>query len=362
MKKKIFGFMFAFAFIMTGALCLTACGQTKHYYSIDLPEHCEFMDSGYAWDDNGTYVLGGETLEFHINIDEGYYSNDFKLLINSTEVAPTYVDQNTYDDLTIAYSYHYSITPTADFTITASGTFTQVVKQVTLSKAEGHFTEVNADENNLFIRFKPNSYGFPVEETTYANFVKNNLNVNQTRNLPYGSGFSFDVYYKGTDFINAPFVIINSPANCTNEFYHENNEIGYHFVYTQGYQSSTLDFGSWTANRSFSIKTNDFGGGAQYSIIHDKLEILLPEGDSKTLTITLKDYTNIAEDIKTGLRLVINGEDQNINFADSTTGTFEITIKNPWEYSERYDTWYEIDLNFYEFEYFDGVVTLPDVQ
>ena len=357
MKKKFFSLVFAFAFILTGTLCLTACNdEVKYYYTVDMPEHCEIVFMGQKYNDKGTYVLEDESIEFHINVEDGYQSSNFKLYIDSSEVAPT-LNSVDYDGTTITYSYIYSFTPTADFTIKATGNFTKVVKQLTMTKKEGF-----NNDNNLFIRFEENNYGLPTEETAYSAFVNEHLN-NFAENITFGEGFSFDIYYKGTEFVGDPCVADGPSTSCESTLYYENNEIGQHFTFVQWYESANITFGNYISGRHISLKTSEMGTSGD-ELISDKLDIKFLESDGKTVTITFK--TNIDEDVRAGLRLLINGQDQNIDFTDnSTSGVFTVNLKNPWESygANNDDTNYYLDLNFYEFEYFDGVVaTQPPVE
>lgn len=358
MKKKFLSFVLTFAFILTGALFLTACGgETKHYYTTEDSEHCEIVFQGQTWDDAGFYVLDGEKIDFWVNIEEGYECADFKLTVGSTELTPT--ETHYYGDTNYVVQYTYSFTPNSDFAIKTTGNFTKISKQLTMSKDEW-YDETNTNNSQLFIRFKQNTFGLPTVETVYSNFVKNRLSVNFVRNIPYGEGFSFDIYYKDADFVGDPSVADGPAENCVSTFYNENGEIGYHFTYTQRYSNSNVTFGNYTASRNIYILTSELSG-MQDSLESDKLDITLPEEGSKIVTITIKDYANIDSEILSGLKLNINGKNQNIDFSESSTnGVFEITLKNPWQYS---DSWsnlsYEINLNFYEFDYFNGIVELP---
>lgn len=357
MKKKLFGFILAFAFILTGAVCLTACSDrdVKYYYTQNVPEHCEIVFQGQAWDDKGYYVLDGEKCDFWVNIEEGYECTDFKLTVGTTELTPT--ETQSVSDTNYVIQYTYSYTPTADFTIKVTGNFAKISKQLTLSKTEW-YDENDANNSLLFIRFDQNAFGLPTNETVYSTFVNTRLN-NFTRTMAYGDSLSFDVYYKGETFLGNPSVADGLYGNCTSTFYHENGEIGYHFTYTQGYKNSTVTFSNYTANSIFSVIVNSAGHQYQDDIESDKLNIIRSQADRQTVIITLKDHANIDAEILSGLRLKINGEDQNVNFAQLTNGVYTFELKNPWEYS---DSWsglsYEIDLNFYEFDYFDGVVEI----
>ena len=362
MKKKIFSFVLAFAFILTGSIYLAGCGKdTKYYYTVEMPKHCQIVFQGQTWDDNGYYVLKDESIEFHINVEEGYQATDFKLFIDSTEVTPT-LSQQTYGDKTITLSYSYSFTPTADFKIKATGNLTKVETQFSMDKSEW-YEETNANNSKLFIRFNENSFGLPTEETSYADFVKNKLDTTFTQTMTYGDSLSFDVYYKGTTFSGNPAVADGPAVNCTSRFYHENGEIGYHFTYTQGYADSYVEFNNYSNSRVMYIIYDAENHGTQNELSSEKLDITLPGQGSQIVTITLKNYENLQtnmSDMLAQLKLKINGENQNVDFTDaSTSGVFEITLKSPWEYPENHDNQYNIDLNFYEFAYFDGIVEQP---
>lgn len=360
MKKKFISLGLAFALSLTCAVCLTACGGggTKHYYTQDLPEHCEIAFQGQTWDDKGFYVLDGENCDFWIDIEEGYECSDFKLTAGATELTPT--ETQKYAETDYVVQYKYSFTPTADFEIKATGNFTKIVKQITMSKTDW-YDETDTNNNELFIRFKQNSFGLPTSETIYSTFVKTRLSVPFTRTMSFGDCLEFDVYYKGTTFFGDPSVADGPSISCNSIFYHDNGEIGYHFTYTQSYEDSNVTFGNYTAQRIMFIIISE-NSGMQNSLKSDKLDIIFPEANSQTVTITLKDYENVSADVLSGLKLKINGENQNINFSDdSTNGVFTINLKDPWEYGETYSTSYEINLNFYEFDYFNGVVELPPV-
>lgn len=64
MKKKIFGFIFAFAFMLTGAICLTACG----------PDHIDFdmFDKEYSIGSNKTayFYYNDEGPDYKQTIDD----------------------------------------------------------------------------------------------------------------------------------------------------------------------------------------------------------------------------------------------------------------------------------------------------
>lgn len=360
MKKKLFSSIIAFAFILTGAVCLTACGggDAKYYYTQDVPEHCEIVFQGQAWDDAGYYVLDGEKLDFWVNVEEGYECTDFKLTIGSTELTPTATQNYGETDYVIQYTYSY--TPTADFAIKVTGNFAKINKQLTMSKAEW-YDETDANNSQLFIRFKQNSFGLPTTETVYSTFVNTRLN-NFTRTMAYGDSLSFDVYYKGTTFLGDPSVADGPSGSCDSTFYHENGEIGQHFTYTQGYENSTVTFSNYIKDRNLNVVANSAGHLYKGDISSDKLNITLPFPDSKTVTITLKNYSSIDAQILSGLTLKINGENQNVDFTQLVDGVYTFELKNPWEYSESYSSLsYEIDLNFYEFNYFDGIVEIPFV-
>ena len=355
MKKKILSFAVAMALTLTAAICLAACERkdTKYYYTISLPEHCEINFSGQGGDDQGFYVLDGESLEFYILVEEGYQSTDFKVTDGSAEIAPIKIDKYEGTDYIVQYTYYY--TPKAVFEIKATGTFTKIVKEFTMSKTEEY---IDDDENNtnreLFIRFKQNSYGLPTTETVYADFVNGYLN-NFHKDLAFGDTIGFDVYYKGTEFMGNPNIEFS--YICKRELYYEENEIGYHYTYTQRLEEVTLFFGNFIKSKDINIKTSE----AHYligDIESDKLDITRQE-NGKEVTITLKNHTEIDKTILDNLKLVINGENQNIDFSDSSSnGVFTITLKNPWEYSSEYRdrTDYDFDLNFYEFDYFGGVI------
>ena len=349
--------MLAFALMLTGSICLAGCKKdVKYYYTVELPEHCEIVFTGQAWDDDGYYVLKDESIEFHINVEEGYQASDFKLFIGSTEVTPT-LSSSDYEGTTITHSYRYSFTPTADFKIKATGNFNKVVKSLTISKAEW-YDETDANNSQIFIRFKQNSFGLPTTETNYLTFVKSRLNESIVKDLEYGDSLSFDVYYKGTDFIADPSVADGPSTSCNSKFYHESGEIGYHFTYTQWYEDSTITFSNYTAQRIMQITTSG-NSATQDNISSDKLDITLPETGSQTITITLKDYANIPANVLNELKLKVNGENQNVDFTQLNGGVYTFELKNPWEYGAMYKATYEINLNFYEFEYFNGVVTIP---
>ena len=362
MKKKIFSLVLAFAFILTGSIYLAGCDKdVKYYYTVELPEHCQIIFAGQTWDDKGFYVLKDESIEFHINVEDGYFSNDFKLFIDSTELTPTQITANSYDDGFITHSYSYSFTPTAEFKIKATGNFARVIKQLTMSKAE-YFDETDANNSKLYIRFNQNSYGLPTVETGYADFVKTYLN-NYHRNMVFGESFSFDVYYKATNFAGNPSVADGPSISCTSEFYHENGEIGYHFTYTQWYTNANVTFNNFTAQRIMQITTSG-NSATQDNISSNKLDITLPEEGNQTLTITFEDHGSVPLETLERLTLKINGEIQDFDFTSpSTNGVFTLTLKNPWEYSQSWNsTSYEIDLNFYDFDYFNGIVELPPIE
>lgn len=347
--KKLLKSTLGVLMLLSLAPNLASCGDNNYcYFTDDICDHCEIVYVSYGQDDKGKYTLENNTISFEIKIQEGYAANNFKLTINSQEITPSETVYATENEQTLQYvtSYSYSYEATADFTIKAEGTFTQITNSLTL-KRDSFFDELvdTSAMKDLKIRFRENTYSLPTSAVSYLDFVKGLNTGRELKGFKYGEKLEFDVFYQSDKFTGDPN--INWSLYKMNEiFYHENGEIGYHYSATLFYLPVTVELCATDMTVSTNIKT----GASEYvssECSFEKIDIAVSEG---VLTITFKDFENMPEKVKTGLTLHINNEKQTL---DLTSSVLQINLKNPWEYKNiQMDTYYEIDLNFYEFDYF----------
>lgn len=366
MKKKVLSIILVLATVVLGAVSLTACaGGKKYYFTVqDAPEHCSVqMNSRYTTKDNKEYAKAGEENGVSVYVDEGYYSDDFKILFNSQEVeAVTY----TNDQSGLVYMYEYRFTPTEDFDITFSGKFEKIKKTFTVKKEDGSsglwepFDKNLPKNSEVYVRFAENNVlGFPSTETLYADFVT--FNTRQVQ-LSYGDTLDFYVYSKGFKGEPVAFSLFsdNGTAFLDEAFYNEGGNVGIHYTFTQSYHNSTMTFMNafFRFNNSISIAENS--GHGNRKIGSEKLIIGFEE-DYSALTITIKGYNSLPSETVASfadLKLRINGETQAVDFTDDDNGVFVIYLKKPYEYvpedGNGYEFAYIVDFNFYTLPYFEG--------
>lgn len=107
MKKKFFGFMLAFAFILTGAVCLTACGSDPKTYTVKIEEMQSEPDYLVLGNDQGSYyysyeVEKGSNFSQYLYLDGIYDPNTLKIYNGENEVAWTR-EENSDDDILTVY-------------------------------------------------------------------------------------------------------------------------------------------------------------------------------------------------------------------------------------------------------------------
>lgn len=355
MRKKPIISILVFAFILATAVCLTACGEErKFYYNVEeAPAHCRVELSPYAVDADGKmYANEGDGANIYVYVDDGYYSDDFKMYVNGSEVELT-TSLGTGDLIT---SYGYSFEPKSDINVTFGGEFKPVKAEITFGTADFYDATLVSD---VHIRFAQNTVGLPTSALTIPQFET--ATRNYKRELSYGDKLEFYVYTDGYVIDRMPMVISCDGIELQSYFYRDDakNEYGVHYVYTQGYENKKFEIGTtWSASFTISVKENE---GMGNNIDSDKLRI--EYRDRSSLIITLKDYGNIPDDVLTALKLKINWQEQDINFKTGANddGVFTVELKRPYEYfaEEQIDVnnayKYDFDLNFYELDYFDGI-------
>ncbi len=373
MKKKLFSFIITFTFVLIGAMLLIACmSKKKYYFTMQTePSHCSVQYS-HNEDKNGNkYIVAEEEYNISIYPDEGYFSNDFKLFINSQEVE---LEKSTEEAEDIVRYYSYRFIPTEEFNVTFSGTFERVKRFLTIKKEDGNsenwweepFDKNRAENKEVFIRFGENNIlGLPTTEMVYADFVTFNT---VKKLINYGDTLDFYVYTKG--FKGAPNILYLTSTDIfthlNEEFYHVGDKIGCHYTFTQKYFDSTLTFKNASFYINTSIQTGENSGSGNIKIGSNKLIIDLAE-DFSTLTITINGYNNLSPDIKatfSNLKLKINNMLQNVDFTQDDDGVFTISLKKPYEYYSNQEDYfyyfqYNVDLNFYTLEYFKGEQLTP---
>lgn len=356
MKKRFFAILI-FTFVLATAVCLTACGdenERKFYYSADgVPAHCRVEPTPYGVENDGKmYVNEGETVTINVYVDEGYYSDDFKMLVNGSEVAltPT-TGGNGY-----IVTYSYSFKPKSDIKVSFAGEFKPIRAEISFATSDAYDATAVSD---VYIRFAQNSVGLPTASRTVPQFEAATRNFK--RELPYGEQLEFYAYTIGYDITRMPWVI-NCEGNELNSYFYRDeakNEYGVRYVYTQGYANRKFEISTtWSSGFSIRKTESDWIGN---NITSDKLRIECR--DNAALIITLKNYANIPDDVLTALKLKINERDQDIDFKTGANdnGVFTIELKDPYEYyseenleiSRAYE--YDFDLNFYTLDYFDGI-------
>lgn len=110
MKRKLFGFIFAFAFILTGAVCLTACGpdhidfdmfdkeysigsnKTAYfYYNDEGPDNKQTIDDVTSWlQTNGNKLTYSDTSPVNVqevigNLNDCHFAYNVKVKVTSVE-------------------------------------------------------------------------------------------------------------------------------------------------------------------------------------------------------------------------------------------------------------------------------------
>lgn len=364
MKRKFLSFVLVLASVLTAAVCLTACENVKKcFYTVQAaPEHCNVnLRSVNTTKDGQYYAKAGEENGVSVYVDDGYYSDDFKIFFNSQEVTPT---TDIRSESGKVYNYEYSFTPTEDFEITFSGSFKKIQRTFTLKKdTDSAFDETREPNGEIYIRFAESyGLGLPTEETAYKDFVSY-VTYGRHKLLDYGDTVEFYVYSKG--YKGEPYTFVTQeeggPVYLFSEVYHEENKFGIHYTYTQSYSTATLVFGNAQFLNSTSIMTAENSSFGNLKIGSDKLIFEISE-DLSTLTVTINDYNAIPQGTKAtfaALKLKVNDELQDVDFTADDDGVFTVALKDPYEYydsEEDVSRFYQliVDLNFYTLPYFEG--------
>ncbi len=365
MKKKFLSFVLVFAVVLLGAVSLTACagGGKKCFYTMqEAPEHCNVNLRGTnTTNDGATYAKAGEENGISVYVDDGYYSDDFKIFMNGQEVTTT---NSIREESELVYNYEYSFTPTEDFDITFSGSFRKVQRVFTLKRDTEDVFDANwAPNSELYIRFaEGNVLGLSSEEKVYTEFIKT-VSVQRQWQLGYGDTVEFYVYSKGYKGEPKNFITQNDGGYTLlfSDVYHEDDKFGVHYTFTQNYATSAILLGNAQFTTHVSISTSENGGHGNLKIGSDKLILDIAE-DLSTLTVTIKDYNGIPSSTKAtfaALKLRINEELQAADFSSDDDGVFTFDLKKPYEY---YDSEVDVtryfqlivDLDFYKLPYFEG--------
>ncbi len=345
MKKKFFSFIVVCAFIVTGAMFLTACGEKKCYFTVDAPDHFNVLFSEQNTDSDGkTYVLKGDETEISVSAETGYEFNESPTISFNGAA----VDWASFE----SGVYKYTFTPTADFTIVIGGTVSQV--QHTLQFEINEYNNAN-DFSGSYIKF-PNE-----NEQTLSSFLSASDNG---KTLTYGENLEFWVYTN--EYVDPVIeVASNSYENFVNKsFYNENGKFGYHYnVYVNGDGVLTFSTRTIYSQTSFKTGTNSSYQGPGINndgtkTINDTDVYIIASIDTakQELVITLK--SDIPEDVLSALTLKINDELQTVTFS---AGENKITLNKPYEYNEASDPYdYIIDINYYEIPYFSADTSLAE--
>lgn len=328
MKKALLRFCLAVVFLVPSIFLPAACGngQENYYYTIETPQNCTFFVFSSASDAHGTFVNKGQLFEGQVEITPGYeVSGELVIKVNGEAAEWTEQGENGY--------YSFSFTPTEDFSIKIEGTIVESSYKVNFTEYE------DTDLSDLYIRFEGET------EQTLGEFLSS---ADATRTFKYNESLAFYLYTKG--YSEEPSV----SGSIARDFYkdEEKNEYGY-FCHTEVTYDLTIEFlGKIPTNYSF---VSDESGSNYTSSIDSEQLKLFAEGD--TLTITFGNA--ITEDTisQLTLTLTINGERQTVSLK---AGENTIKLKQAYEYVSSdgldYSPYhYTIDLNFYDFDAFDGI-------
>ena len=328
MKKKFFSFLLMIC-LLPCAFLLNACGEKNYYFTISTPEHCQIEIISYGTDKDGkNFINQGGEFEAHLYIEDGWtVEGQLIIKLNNKEVEWTSIEGNTY---TLIF------TPTEDFNIIVEGEIVEKVYKINFTKSE----EVTYETlNSVYIRYGENS------EQKLINFLNNSNS--STKFVKHGTQIDFWVYTKGYTF--EPFF---DTFGLTSTFYMDEvkNEYGFHYSGTITEDKEIKFIGATQLNAGFMISENSlYSGDINKDETDAKLKLYVEEDFSK-FTIELK--SDIPDDVLNALKLTINGEVQDVVL---NKGITQIMLKKPYEYNIEMPYRYEIDLNFYEIAYFDGV-------
>ena len=326
MKKKIFMFVMAFAIIIPAVFMLSACGEPdKYYYTITTPENCTFYVNSVVTDkDNKPLVNKGDEFDGQVNITPGYeVSGELVIKVNGKVVDWTDTGENDY--------YYFSFIPTEDFNIVIEGTIIESLYEVKF--IEGEY----ADVSNLYIRFEGEN------EQLLSDFLRS---ANKVQHFKYNDNLKFYVYTKGYS--------VEPSLSRWAAFYKDEAKNEYGYVYDDVVvESFDIEFyEAIPVNISFvkDASGNNLIGG---SVDTEQLKMSVNENN---LIITFG--SNISKETISQLTLTINGEvQQNLSLV---AGENVIQLERAYEYVStdglEYSPYhYTIDLNFYEFDEFDGI-------
>lgn len=355
MKKKFFSFVIAFVFVLTGAFCLTACGdkETKYFYTIDAPEHIIVQTStgGAAADAKGNkYVWEGEQFGYSFYTEPGYeIDGSLTLKVNGKATEWT----STENDI-----YNYTFTPTANFNIKVEGTIIEKTCDVTFSK---NYTPEEVGVAGLYMKFAGEA------EQVLETFLNNHYA--STKTLNYNNNLEFWVYTKGYD--KAPSIYGNTNLNESFYIDETKNEFGYH------YQTTVVDDLDITVSSccSPSIQTRfrkNAEGQDNYNYDLDRNNIsatvnfagyLENPTNFAELSITINEDANIPSNILDALTIKVNGILLTLD-TPLTNGKNVIALDKPYtyyngDYSQYAYYYYEyrIDINVYEYPgYFTEII------
>lgn len=356
MKRKFLGGALALTLLFTGVITLSACGgEVRHYYTLaEEPEHCSVNVWIDYYDNDGRhYLLEEQEFKITVNVDYGYYSDNFKILIdgNEVETTPSYSSNGDYIS-----SYEYSFMPQSDFAVSYSGDFKIMTKTISF-KAVDYFVP----QDDIFVRFEQNRFSLPTTNIKLSSF--SSAIQGWSRQLSYGEVLTFYAVTKGYDRRKMPSVFACEGTEIKAEFYKDesNNEFGLRYIYTQGLKDVNIEIGNGgTVSNTIVVNESDAYGN---NLTSSKIDLTLDEISEETFTITLKNCEQIPNEVLSALEFKINDVKQDVDFTSAIekNGVFTFELKNPYEYASdlQSDAWlaykYVFDLNFYTLEYFDGL-------
>ena len=327
MKKKILSICLAIALAVSAICVLTACGgQGNYYYTIETPQNCTFWVFSSASDKRGTFVNKGSVFEGQVEITPGYeVSGELVIKVNG-EIAD-WTDSGENDQ------YAFSFTPTEDFNIKIEGTIVESSYEVNFVKQD------DADVSGLYIRFEGEA------EKPLAEFLST---PEATQNFKYNDSLQFYVYTKG--YTAEPLV---AGLYMIGSFYKNetNDEYGY-FYSGEVVEDFDIEFYGTMSSDCY-IACDASASEVRSSIYSEKLEISASGG---ILTVVFGD--DVPQETISQLTLTVNGEEQDVSLK---SGKNEIKLKRAYEYVSADGIEYSpyrctIDLNFYDFAVFDGIL------
>ena len=329
MKKQLLSLGLAGALLFTGAaVCLTACGDgddaVKCYYTIDVPEHLSVNLSSHNTDKDGKdYIFEGNTFDAMFVVEEGYEVDD-ELILKVDGKAVEWMSGEA------GSWYAYEFTPTADFKIEVSGSLSEKYCNVVFERYTG-FEEERLE--GVYIKF-PNMGAMSMRAFLSSDQATKRVRYKETVEFwVYTIGYTCDPNWAGF---------------ADGEFYHEDDKYGYH-VETEITRDTTITFHG-KADFQVSVSVKEDGSSWSYHFYNDQLDIRL-DSNYENLIVTFKE--EIPADVLAQLALEINGEAVAHTF---TNGENVIALKPAYEYNNAaYPFQYNIDLNFYKFDFFDKV-------